>query len=420
MKRIITVLLVLITATAYAQPQSGGEIWGYKIQSALRGRVMLDSTALRVSDSLSHIYGNRLNTMQDSLVSDENEVAQNKYGIKMMGTVYNGTTPSYSDAKQRSIVLNGKGELMVSQASAGRVSVYQENRGSDVGNYVEALIDTFGNTRVVIDSNSRDALMSIQNSTGAIEAQTTIFDPGYTTANSGGNPTRGVVVMGTDLSQPRPILTDGGGRTLVANGGTFAVQVDSSTQRKGVVILNDSLRVFATNGFGGGSSSTVIRDSSITATSMTITALNSLASSATVGWESDRIDIRGSNWLDMKAGIKLTMSNTAPANDKAVYVYAIPWWYDGSSWYSASGGTTTLPSGSQASYTFAQPCNFRLLGVLSYTTQNMVLQDHFLLSNAFGANMPDGVSFFVLNYTGSAVAASTNLLYYSPILKTQR
>jgi hypothetical protein len=192
---------------------------------------------------------------------------------------------------------------------------------------------------------------------------------------------------------------------------TVATSLDSSTQRSTIKISSMPSTT---------ASATVIYDSTVTATSMTITALNSLANSATAGWKSDTIDLRARKCSDVKFGIKVTMANTAPANDKAVYVYAIPWWYDGSSWYSASGGTTTLPTGGQAAYTIASPNNFRLLGVLSYTTQNMVLQDQFLLSNAFGNVMPDMVQIFVLNYSGAAVHSSGQALYYSPTYKTQR
>lgn len=211
-------------------------------------------------------------------------------------------------------------------------------------------------------------------------------------------PAIGTLALGRYKSSA-PTLTDGK---------MYGLQLDASGNLK------------VTGSFSATASPTVIYDSSVTATSMTITALNSLANSATAGWKSDTLDLRSRKCSDIKFGIKITMANTAPANDKAVYVYAIPWWYDGSAWYAASGGTTTLPTGGQAAYTIASPNNFRLLGVLAYTTQNMVLQDQFLLSNAFGNVMPDMVQIFVLDYSGAAVHSSGNALYYSPIYKTQR
>jgi hypothetical protein len=165
---------------------------------------------------------------------------------------------------------------------------------------------------------------------------------------------------------------------------------------------------------------TAIYDSTRTATSMTVTNLNSLASSATVGWQSDSVRNNVRKAVDYKINVKLTMANTAPANDKAVYVYICPFYFDGTNWYAASQGTTTLPTGAQGASTIASPNNLRLLGVLSYTTQNQVCQDNFLLSNAFGNVMPDGFSIIIVNFSGAAVSASGNVVNYSPINKVQR
>ena len=165
---------------------------------------------------------------------------------------------------------------------------------------------------------------------------------------------------------------------------------------------------------------TAIYDSTRTATSMTVTNLNSLASNATVGWQSDSVRNNVRKALDYKINIKLTMASTAPANDKAVYVYICPFYFDGTTWYAASQGTTTLPTGAQGASTIASPNNLRLLGVLSYTTTNMVLQDNFLLSNAFGNVMPDAFSIIIVNFSGAAISASGNVVNYSPINKVQR
>jgi hypothetical protein len=165
---------------------------------------------------------------------------------------------------------------------------------------------------------------------------------------------------------------------------------------------------------------TTIFDSTWSATSMTVTNLNSLASSATVGWQSDSVRNNVRKAVDYKINVKLTMANTAPANDKAVYVYICPFYFDGTNWYAASQGTTTLPTGAQGASTIASPNNLRLLGVLSYTTQNQVCQDNFLLSNAFGNVMPDGFSIIIVNFSGAAVSASGNVVNYSPINKVQR
>ena len=157
-----------------------------------------------------------------------------------------------------------------------------------------------------------------------------------------------------------------------------------------------------------------------TVATLAVTALNSLASSATAGWKSTRVENLTTLALDYEIFVKLTMANTAPANDKAVYVYVCPWYTPdaGSTWFASDGGTTTLPTSADAAYTIASPNDLILLGVMNYTTQQMVLQKSFLLSNAFGNSMPDGFSIIIVNYTGAAIAASTNLVYSTPITNT--
>jgi hypothetical protein len=165
---------------------------------------------------------------------------------------------------------------------------------------------------------------------------------------------------------------------------------------------------------------TAIYDSTWTAVQMDTAGLGAMANSATVGWQSDSVGLRQHKCTDVKIGVKISMANTAPANDKAVYIYVYPMWYDGSTWYFTSGGTTTFPSGANSTYTIASPNNLRLLGVLSYTTTNMVLQDQFILSNAFGSTMPDAFGLVIVNFSGAAIHTTNHRIYYSLINKVQR
>jgi len=165
---------------------------------------------------------------------------------------------------------------------------------------------------------------------------------------------------------------------------------------------------------------TTIFDSTYTAVQMDTAGLGAMANSATVGWQSDSVGLRQWKCTDVKIGVKISMANTAPANDKAVYVYVYPMWYDGSTWYFTSGGTTTFPSGANSTYTIASPNNLRLLGVLSYTTTNMVLQDQFVLSNAFGSTMPDAFGLVIVDFSGAAIHTTNHRIYYSLINKVQR
>lgn len=149
-------------------------------------------------------------------------------------------------------------------------------------------------------------------------------------------------------------------------------------------------------------------------TAMTVTNLQSLASSATVGWQSARVDNQSSvKALDYEIFVKLTTANTAPANDKAMYVYISPaiTTDGGSTWLHADQGTATLPTGSEGASTIALPNNLKLLGVLSYTTQQMVCQGSFNLSNAVGQSMPDGFSIIIVNYSGAALSTSCVVAY---------
>ncbi len=151
-----------------------------------------------------------------------------------------------------------------------------------------------------------------------------------------------------------------------------------------------------------------------THSALTVTNLNSLANSATAGWQSDLIDNRTEKAIDYEILVELDMASTGAANDKAVYVYISPAYHDGSAWHYTDGGTAA-PSGSEGTYTIAAPHNFRRLGVLAYTTTGQVVKKVMHLSSAVGQTMPDGFSIIIINYTGAAVAASANVVAVKPI-----
>src|SRR4030042_3779160 len=135
-------------------------------------------------------------------------------------------------------------------------------------------------------------------------------------------------------------------------------------------------------------------------TASTVTNLQSLASSATAGWQSARIDNQTSvKALDYEIFVKLTTANTAPANDKAMYIYI-------NSAMTTDGGTTWLDSdsgidpdpvdGVEGTVHIASPNNLKLLGVLAYTSQEDIVKGNFSLLNAVGGSMPDGFSIIIL------------------------
>lgn len=151
-----------------------------------------------------------------------------------------------------------------------------------------------------------------------------------------------------------------------------------------------------------------------TYTTLAVTALQSLASSATAGWKSALVDLQTSlKPLDVEFLFQLTTANTAPANDKAVYLYVCPavTTDGGTTWVYSDGGTATLPTSGDAAYTIATPNDLKLLGVLAYTTQNMTMQGVFNLSNAIGQSMPDGFLLIIVNYTGAALSTGCVAAY---------
>lgn len=152
---------------------------------------------------------------------------------------------------------------------------------------------------------------------------------------------------------------------------------------------------------------------------MTVTNLQSLASSATAGWQSARVNNVSQLATDYEITVKLTTANTAPANDKAMYVFICAFYTTdgGSTWLASSQGTTTLPTGSEGTTTIASPHNLRLLGVLNYTTAQMVVQDTFLISNCMGNRMFDGWSVIIINFSGAALSTAC-VVDYTPINDT--
>lgn len=156
-----------------------------------------------------------------------------------------------------------------------------------------------------------------------------------------------------------------------------------------------------------------------TYTAMTVTNLHSLATDATDpfgAWQSAMVDNLSSvKALDYEIYVNLAAVNTAPANEKALYVYAIPFTYDGSNWHPADNGTATLPTGSEGTMNISEPNNMKFLGTIAYTTQNQPMTGIFNLSNAFGASMPDGWSLAIRNCSGITLAGSGNVVAYRAI-----
>lgn len=146
---------------------------------------------------------------------------------------------------------------------------------------------------------------------------------------------------------------------------------------------------------------------------MAVTALHSLASSATAGWSSPSVDNSSNLYLDAEVMIHLGAVNTAPGSDKAIYVFAYGS-TDGTIFTSTgtSGGTV----GTDGALTFPSistlPIVMPLLGVIPYPVQNKAIDaGPFYLSNAF-RRLPLYWGVAVLNFSGMALAASGNTVKY--------
>ena len=156
---------------------------------------------------------------------------------------------------------------------------------------------------------------------------------------------------------------------------------------------------------------------------LAVTSLQSLASSITAGWQSIRTSNVATLALDYEIGIKLTTANTAPANDKQVYVYISEAYTTdaGTTWIHDDVGNATVPSGSEGTITVLSnatgPMSSKLLGVLPYFTQNMTMQRVFKLSSVAGQFMPDGFSIIIVNFTGAALSTGC-IVDITPITET--
>ena len=438
MRRIITALLVLLTTSAIAQ--NGGQITGKK-NSGLTGTVMVDSVALKVSDSASRVYLSAMKLKSDSIYK---RMYQDSVNLAKLGTgvTITGSVTANLDVTDSTNLsgINSKlgGTLTVSLPTGASTETTLSSLNSKVPSGLTVtstrlLVDGSGVTQPVsVSGNVNTTISNVTKKTlgtAVVSADTGLVVNavmhGLATGGGGGyvdlkvNPSGSLNVEATlDSATQRSTMKISNFPATQAVSGTFyqATQPISFTRLKA---STDTVAISGTITATAGA--TTIFDSTYTAVQMDTAGLGAMANSATVGWQSDSVGLRQWKCTDVKIGVKISMANTAPANDKAVYVYVYPMWYDGSStWYFTSGGTITSPSGANSTYTIASPNNLRLLGVLSYTTTNMVLQDQFVLSNAFGSTMPDAFGLVIVDFSGAAIHTTNHRIYYSLINKVQR
>ena len=155
---------------------------------------------------------------------------------------------------------------------------------------------------------------------------------------------------------------------------------------------------------------------------MTVTNLQSLAIDTAdpfAGWQSARVDNQTSiKAIDFEVQILLSTAATAPANDKTVYVYLVPWMYDGSTWTPmANFSTTTRPTGSEGTATMSDPNSMKPAASIPYVVTSQPLDAHFTVAALCGGTVPDGWSLAIRNNCGAALGTGC-VVSYRPITFT--
>jgi hypothetical protein len=149
-----------------------------------------------------------------------------------------------------------------------------------------------------------------------------------------------------------------------------------------------------------------------TATAFTKTNAN-LASSATAGWKSNSIDNSANLYDDALVHVELAAVNTAPANSKAIFLYAYALVDGSGSAYTSSGDGT--PDGNEGTITFpdvtANAIPLPLLGVIPYPVQNKAINaGPFSVAKCFGGVLPPKWGICMINHSGMTLSV-TNIKY---------
>lgn len=158
--------------------------------------------------------------------------------------------------------------------------------------------------------------------------------------------------------------------------------------------------------------------------SLTITDLNSLASSVTAGWMSAAIDNTSNLYLDYLVQIKLAAVNTSPSSQKALFLYAAPVVDDTTNDYATTGAASGGgPTGTEGTITFpditANPVNIPLIGVVPYVGQNaVIISPAFSVAAAFNDVIPPKFVLALINASGMTIAAAGNYVKVRGVYRT--
>lgn len=158
--------------------------------------------------------------------------------------------------------------------------------------------------------------------------------------------------------------------------------------------------------------------------SLTVTNLNSLATSATAGWRSAAIDNTSNLYQDYEVQVKIAAVNTAPANSKAFYVFASGLLDDSGSDYATTGAASGgAPDGTEGTLTFPDvttlPNGLALVGVIPYAVQNSTMISTVMsVAAAFNGHVPAKFCLAIVNHSGMTIAASGNYVKIRGVYRT--
>ena len=155
---------------------------------------------------------------------------------------------------------------------------------------------------------------------------------------------------------------------------------------------------------------------------MTVTNLQSLAIDTAdpfAGWQSARVDNQTTTKaIDFEVQILLSTAATAPAKDKTVYVYLVPWMYDGAAWTPmANFSTTTRPTGTEGTASISDPNSMKFAAGIPYVITSQPLDAFFSVAALCGGIVPDGWSLVIRNNCGAALGTGC-VVAYRPLTYT--
>jgi hypothetical protein len=164
---------------------------------------------------------------------------------------------------------------------------------------------------------------------------------------------------------------------------------------------------------------TVFKPKYLTDGAFTVTALHSLASSATAGWCTDAIDNTSTLAIDylVSGEFKLHNSN-APTAGKSVKVYAFGAYDDAPTWpslfgsaYSGSTGAFTVTDDEERDSGLvllwvSAPCDTSTGAIHSMPPRSVAA--------SFGGILPIRFALWVVQDTGQALHSAGNALYWAP------